>query len=512
MSWRRPSCCWRARPLAQAQADATVAAERAVRDADARRDQAAVLVASLESAAQVEQAALDSKAPAKVSAARREEFIARARRASHEPLNEMQTRVEIDRQLGAAGWVVQDENQINLYADTGVAVREVTLAAGRADYLYVNQRLVGVIEAKREGTAPRGVEAQLDRYLNGLTAEQKIAAWHRDDPLPFGYVATGTETAFVNRLDLPRTREVFAFIGPRHSRGGCARPTTTGRRRRFGTAAADAGAGPARAAAGPGRRHRRAGTLARRGPAAPADPDGHGRGQDLHRVTASYRLLKHARAARILFLVDRNNLGKQTLREYAGYQTPDDGRKFTELYNVDRLSSAGMLASSNVVISTIQRLYGALRGDELPDVDLDDRAYDDYELDGPAEVAYNRDLPPETFDLIVVDECHRSIYGKWRGVIEYFDAFVVGLTATPVKQTLGFFQQNLVSEYTYEQAVADGVNVSFDVYRIKTEITEKGADIEAGTVVPLRDRRTWPSAIRNWKTISRTAATRSAGR
>ncbi|MGC4853817.1 type I restriction endonuclease [Micromonospora sp. DT4] len=202
--------------LAQAQADAMVAADRAVRDADARRDQAAALVASLAPSAQAEQAALDSKGTPKVSAARREEFIARARRASHEPLNEMQTRVEIDEQLGAAGWTVQDESQINLYAGTGVAVREVTLATGRADYLlYVNQRLVGVIEAKREGTAPRGVEAQLDRYLNGLTAEQKLAAWHRDDPLPFGYVATGTETAFVNRLDpFPRTREVFAFYRP----------------------------------------------------------------------------------------------------------------------------------------------------------------------------------------------------------------------------------------------------------------------------------------------------------
>ncbi|MBM0236853.1 hypothetical protein JNW88_06275 [Micromonospora sp. ATA32] len=202
--------------LAQAQADATVAADRAVRDADARRDQAVALVASLETAAQAARATLDSEGTGKVSAARREDFIARARRASHEPLNEMQTRVEIDRQLGAAGWVVQDESQINPFAGTGVAVREVTLATGRADYLlYVDQRLVGVIEAKRGGTGPRRVAAQLDRYLNGLTTEQKLTAWHRDDPLPFGYVATGTETAFVNRLEpFPRTREVFAIHRP----------------------------------------------------------------------------------------------------------------------------------------------------------------------------------------------------------------------------------------------------------------------------------------------------------
>lgn len=479
--------------LVQAQADAQAAAERAVREASARQGEAAALVASLEPAAQEAQRAAELRKPGRVSAARREEFITRARRASHEPLNEVQTRAEIDRQLRAAGWMVQDENEINLFAATGVAVREVTLATGRADYLlYVDQRLVGVIEAKREGTAPRGVEAQLDRYLTGLTPAQKLSAWRRDEPLPFGYVATGTETAFVNRLDpFPRTREVFAFHQPatlarwmREADDDPAVPTLRARLRRM-PALDRLGLRPAQVDAVAGLER----SLAEDRPRSLIQM-ATGAGKTFTAVTASYRLLKHARAARILFLVDRNNLGKQTLREYAGYQAPDDGRKFTDLYNVDRLSGTGMLDSSAVVISTIQRLYGALRGVELPDVDLDDRDYDSYDLDEPAEVAYNTQLPPETFDLIVVDECHRSIYGKWRAVIEYFDAFVVGLTATPVKQTLGFFQQNLVSEYTYEQAVADGVNVDFDVYRIKTEITESGADIEAGTVVPLRDRRT----------------------
>ncbi|MEV6798592.1 DEAD/DEAH box helicase family protein [Micromonospora rifamycinica] len=479
--------------LALAQAAATDAAERAVRDADARRPQAAALVASLEPAAEAAQQAFDSAQPVAVSAARREDFIARARRASHEPLNEAQTRVEIDRQLTAAGWQVQDESQLNLFAGSGVAVREVTLATGRADYLlYVNQRLVGVIEAKREGTAPRGVEAQLDRYLDGLTAEQRLSAWRREAALPFGYVATGTETAFVNRLDpFPRTREVFAFHRPetlarwmREADDEPAAPTLRARLRRM-PALDRLGLRPAQIDAVEGLER----SLADARPRALIQM-ATGAGKTFTAVTSSYRLLKHARARRILFLVDRNNLGKQTLREYAGYQTPDDGRKFTELYTVDRLSGAGLLDSSTVVISTIQRLYGALRGTELPDVDLDDQAFDSYDLDEPAEVGYNPQLPPETFDLIVVDECHRSIYGKWRAVIEYFDAFVVGLTATPVKQTLGFFRQNLVSEYTYEQAVADGVNVNFDVYRIRTEITEGGQKIEAGTVVPLRDRRT----------------------
>lgn len=479
--------------MAQARAEAAAEAERAVRAADARRARTAELVASLEPSAAAARRELEERRPRTVSTARREELITRARRASREPLNEVQTRIEIDRQLAAAGWVVQDENQINLYAGQGVAVREVTLATGRADYLlYVDRRLVGVIEAKREGTAPRDVEPQLDRYRAGLTPEQRLNAWRRDLPLPFGYIATGTETAFVNGLDPhPRTREIFAFHRPetlarwmREADDDPEAPTLRARLLRLPPLDTD-GLRPAQIEAITGLER----SLAEDRPKALIQM-ATGAGKTFTAVTASYRLLRHARARRILFLVDRNNLGKQTLREYVNYQTPDDRRKFTELYPVDRLSAAGLRDSSTVVISTIQRLYGALRGVELPDPDVDDEAYDSYELEAPVEVAYNPQLPPETFDLIIVDECHRSIYGKWRAVLEYFDAFTVGLTATPVKQTLGFFQQNLVSEYTYEQAVADGVNVDFDVYRIRTQITESGETIEAGTVVPLRDRRT----------------------
>ena len=105
-------------------------------------------------------------------------------------------------------------------------------------------------------------------------------------------------------------------------------------------------------------------------------------------------------------------------------------------------------------------------------------------------IDYNPAIPIETFDIIVTDECHRSIYNLWRQVLEYFDAYLIGLTATPTKQTFGFFNQNLVMEYGHEQAVADGVNVDYDVYRIRTEITEGGAKVEAGYYVDKRDRAT----------------------
>ena len=213
-----------------------------------------------------------------------------------------------------------------------------------------------------------------------------------------------------------------------------------------------------------------------------------GAGKTFFAVNEAYRLLRYGGFNRILFLVDRNNLADQTLREFQNYDTPDDGRKFTELYNVNKLTSAGMASSSKVVISTIQRVFAGLKGEVVSEED--DEQIDGFVPAAPVTVEYSANMPPETFDLVIVDECHRSIYGLWRGVLEYFDAHVVGLTATPTKQTIGFFQQNLVSEYTYAQSVADGVNVDFEVYRIQTEISAKGALIEAGTIVPKMDKRT----------------------
>jgi type I restriction enzyme R subunit len=213
-----------------------------------------------------------------------------------------------------------------------------------------------------------------------------------------------------------------------------------------------------------------------------------GAGKTRMAVTEALRLIKFGGFNRILFLVDRNNLGDQTLREFRDYTVPDDGRKFTDLYNVDKLTKAGVVSSSKVVISTIQRVHSVLRGIEVPDDD--DPGIDGYVPDVPVTVEYSDQMPPESFDLVIVDECHRSIYGVWRGVLEYFDAHILGLTATPTKQTIGFFQQNLVSEYTYAQSVADGVKVDFEVYRIKTAITQAGSTIDAGTVVPVMDKRT----------------------
>lgn len=407
---------------------------------------------------------------------------------------EQRARVVIDRQLHEAGWVVQDRDDLNLYAAPGVAVREVVMATGhgRADYLlYVDKRAVGVIEAKPQGQTLSGVEWQSAMYAVGLPAAVRLKALTVDGRLPFVFEASGSELHFTNGFDPdPRARLLFSFP----------RPETLARQLREAQASPEAATWRAKVRAMPAL------------DTAPLRPSqitaiegverslreqrfdrslvqmATGAGKTYTAVTQAYRLLRHGGFQRILFLVDRNNLADQTLAEFQNYRTPDDGRRFTELYNVDKLTSAGMLGSSNVVISTIQRVFTALRGEEV--AAGDDPILDEYVPDAPVTVAYSADLPPETFDLVVVDEAHRSIYGVWRGVLEYFDAHVVGLTATPGKQTFGFFRQNLVSEYTYPQSVADRVNVDFDLYRIKTEITEQGSTIEAGTTVPKVDRRT----------------------
>ncbi|MDO8211003.1 DEAD/DEAH box helicase family protein [Conexibacter sp. CPCC 206217] len=405
---------------------------------------------------------------------------------------EARARVLIDRQLGEAGWSVQDKQAMNLFATRGVAVREVTLKPGhgRVDYvLYVDQAAVGVIEAKPQGTPLSGVEWQSAMYAEGLPPDVRLAGLTKDGRLPFVFEASGTETHFTNGFDPePRARRIFHFPQPATLAGILKRkddehPTWRGKvsdlppldEKPLRPAQITAINGVERSLT-EGRYDRSLVQMAT------------GAGKTYTAVTLSYRLLKHGGFDRILFLGDRNNLAKQTRTEFENYQTPDDGRKFTELYNVNRLRRGPMPDATSVAISTIQRVFKALRNEEVGD--NDDPGLDGWVPDAPVAVAYNRDIPPEAFDLVIVDEAHRSIYGQWRGVLEYFDAHIVGLTATPGKQTFGFFKQNLVSEYTYPQSVADNVNVDFDIYRIKTQISEQGSTIEAGTVVPKVDRRT----------------------
>ncbi len=401
-----------------AEAEARREAEEIIRHAFADRDEALALVQQIEDRDESPPLHAVGPEPAKVAPATRERMVERAREP--EPLNEIEARRVVDRMLAEAGWLVQDIGELNPLAGAGVAVREFPLTGGRADYvLYVDGKIVGVIEAKREGVGLVGVEWQSGRYAAGLPKSYQLATWRSDDPLPFRYETTGTRTQFTNGLDpQPRSREVFSFHRPETLRRWMAEAddnpeAPTWRARLQAIPELDTGGlRPAQVEAIRGVED----SLARDRPRALVQM-ATGAGKTYMAVTLSYRLLTRAKARRVLFLVDRNNLGKQTRGEFANYVTPGDGRKFTELYNVERLSGREVVDSSHVVISTIQRMYALLRGDELPDVDDDNPAYDD--LPGePVTVAYNPGVPPESFDLVIIDECHRSIYGKWRGVLE----------------------------------------------------------------------------------------------
>ena len=404
---------------------------------------------------------------------------------------EARARVEIDRQLALCGWVVQDRSTMNLYASQGVAVREFIMATGhgRADYvLFVDQKAVGAIEAKPSGTPLAGVEPQSAKYSTGLP--QDLPALVR--PLPFLYESTGDETMFTDGFDPdPRSRQVFTFHRPeglarwlRQWRDDADDGSLRSRLRRLGAVPLDGLRRIQVEAIGKVEASMKANR-----PRALAQM-ATGSGKTFMAANLAYRLVQQADAERVLFLVDRANLGRQTLREFQQFATPRDGRKFTDLYNVQWLTSNRIDPAARVVITTVQRLYSMLRGEDELSPDVDELSGSEIEPDRPVEIAYNAKIPIETFDVVIIDECHRSIYGVWRQVIEYFDAYLVGLTATPAKQTFGFFSQNLVVEYGHAQAVADGVNVDFDVYRIRTEITEKGSTVEAGLVTKFRDRET----------------------
>ncbi len=405
---------------------------------------------------------------------------------------EARARLVIDAQLERAGWVIQSRDELNLSAARGVAVREVPMGDGRVDYLlYVDQKIVGVVEAKPEGTTLAEVHLQAMRYASSLTAGQKMNAILVNDLLPFVYEASSTELFFSNHFDPePRSRPIFNFQKPETLaaiiRSEDPRTGQGGWRTRIqlmpGLDGYDLRPASAKSI------NNIEFWLQNDGRSRALVQMATGAGKTRMAVTEIYRLLKFGGFKRVLFLVDRNNLGDQTKREFDNFDTPDDGRKFSSIYSVQQLSANGAADSTKVVISTIQRVWAGLKGEQLPDGF--DENIDNPSISGEVEAEYSDRLPPETFDLIIVDECHRSIYGQWRKVLEYFDAQIVGLTATPTKQTLAFFQQNLVSEYTFPESVADGVNVGFDIYRIKTKIEQEGGLIEAGQVIPAIDKRT----------------------
>ncbi|MFY0683824.1 MAG: DEAD/DEAH box helicase family protein [Balneola sp.] len=393
---------------------------------------------------------------------------------------EQLAREKIDQALEKSGWIVQNFDQTDFSSGKGIAIREYPTDSGPADYiLFVDRTPVGVVEAKREEEAQNitKVEEQTFRYASSELKYVGVTS------LPFVYESTGEITRFTNLRDpKPRSREVFSFHRPQtlinrynekpfrerllelpelNSTGlrDCQVSAINNLDKSFKAA-----------------RPRALVQMAT------------GSGKTFTAITTIYRLLKHTGAKRILFLVDTKNLGEQAEQEFMQFTPSDENRKFTEIYTTQRLTSSYMPDSNQVYISTIQRLYSMMKGEVLDAKEEEENPNERFQPKEPLPVVYNEKIPIEFFDVIVIDECHRSIYNLWKQVLDYFDSFLVGLTATPDKRTFGFFNENVVSEYSHEKAVADGVNVGYDVFTIETRITQQGAKIEAEEYVDKREK------------------------
>lgn len=403
---------------------------------------------------------------------------------------EQLARDRIDAQLNAAGWVVQ--KKINFSAGLGVAVREYRTSVGPADYvLFVDGKPVGVIEAKREevGHSITAVEDQTQDYANASLKWIKSS-----ENLRFLYESTGVITRFTDARDpKPRSREVFNFQRPETLRDWLTQAPTL--RSRLQTMPP---LNPQQLPASDLRLRRcqeiaisNLETSFKAARPRALIQMATGAGKTYTAITAIYRLLKYAGAKRILFLVDTKNLGEQAEQEMMSYLPIDDSRKFTELYPVQRLKSPHIASDSLVCISTIQRMYATLKGEEMDETEEEmNPAERLIKPKAPLPVAYNEKIPPEFFDFIFIDECHRSIYNLWQQVLDYFDASLIGLTATPDNRTYGFFKKNVVSDYSHEKAVADGVNVGNEIYLIETEVTKAGGQLRTEQLVEHRERLT----------------------
>lgn len=408
-------------------------------------------------------------------------------KARHEIINPL---------LEKCGWEIQHFSTANVNSSKGVAVEYFQMGrdVGEADYvLFVNGQAAGIIEAKKPGETLTGKEVQSGKYSEGFPKDFK----HADFPLPFIYESSGSENRFTNLWDpKPRSREIFSFHKPETLEKWIKKGKRNNLRFKLSL--------------NPTMENKKLWAVQNRaientkeslalGKPKALIQMATGSGKTFAAANLCYYLIKHAGAKRVLFLVDRSFLGKQTEQEFEDFIVPKDGRKFTELYNVQHMKTNKIETVSKVCISTIQRMYSILRGESQldPEKEKDEDFIGDLSME-VEPIEYNPRVPIEEFDFVIIDECHRSIYNLWKQVLDYFDAFLIGLTATPSKSTIAFFDSNLVMEYTHEEAVADQINVNFDVYNIRTAITKAGSTIAKGETILKRDKRT---RKKRWHTL-----------
>ena len=394
-------------------------------------------------------------------------------------LPEERARKIIDKQLTNVGWDIVSRNEY--VPKSTSAVKEALMKGNKeSDYLlFVDDKAIAVVEAKKEDD-PLGpeVEKQAEDYARG--PQSWYGLWY-EGLIPLVYMANGKKIYFKNLLmdpngdyvelsEMHSPKKMLSLINQVSDYGALPRLEKRGLRDCQYNAEIEL-----EKSIKSGKKKNLV-VLAT------------GSGKTYLASLASYRMLNYTATNRILFLVDRNNLGRQAEAEFSQFDRTEGQQEMSSLYEIKRLKKESDI-KADIVISTIQKLYAVLTGQKLSDDSEDaedEQTTADEENDANEVITLGNDLklPPDYFQLIIVDECHRSIYGKWKAVLDYFSsATIMGLTATPTPEAYAYFNNNVIEEYTYDESVVDGVNVPSRVYRIATEITEHGGAIKSGTTI-----------------------------
>ena len=393
-------------------------------------------------------------------------------------LPEERARQRIDKQLNNAGWniVARDEYMPN---ETS-AVKEALMKGNtESDYLlFVDNKAIAVLEAKRK---ENGLGAEVAEQAEGYAVHPQ--SWYGlwfDNLIPLVYMANGNKIMYRNMLEkdteykeiseMHSPKKMLRIIGKESEYGALPYLQKKGLRDCQYNAETkleiDLKNGKKKNLA----------ILAT------------GSGKTYLACLASYRFLNYTSVKRVLFLVDRNNLARQTESEFSLFDMTEDNQPLANKYQIKRLRKESDI-DAEIVISTIQKLFSVLTGQKLSDENEDaedeqTKKEEEKDIDETIELGNELKLPPDYFQFIVVDECHRSIYGKWKAVLDYFsEAKILGLTATPTPEAYAFFDKNIIEEYTYDDSIVDGVNVPSRIYRIATDVTEHGGIIEKGSKV-----------------------------
>ena len=403
-------------------------------------------------------------------------------------LPEEKARVKIDKQLRNAGWDIISRNEY--LPNSTTAVKEALMVGNtESDYLlFVDGKAIAVVEAKREEN-PLGDEVKKQAEDYAVSPQSWYALWF-EKLIPLVYMANGNKIYFKNMLvedseyeelsQMHSPKKMLQIIGKKSEYG--ALPLLEKRGLRDCQYKAET---KLEESLKLGNKKNLA-VLAT------------GSGKTYLACLASYRLLNYTQTKRILFLADRNNLAKQALSEFSLFDRTENMQQMGNIYTIKRLRKENDV-NADIVISTIQKLFAVLTGQAIQDGNEDEedelaKKNEEKESKEVVELCNDLKLPPDYFQLIIVDECHRSIYGKWKKVLDYFSgATVLGLTATPTPEAYAFFNNNIIENYKYEDSIVDGVNVPSRIYRIITDVTAHGGTIEQGAKVVETAKRTGKS-------------------